>query len=115
MLVSCSLATTNPYVCDLPSSADHIWKRSVINKAKQVSFLPQTTVKFYLGGISSSSFRGNRLWLELSHPSLTISRKIAALAKALLPDSLWPLYYIFMKYKARFLDCILDALGDLSI
>jgi hypothetical protein len=105
MLVSSALAINIPYDTNLPSSADKIWKRTVLESADLVLFCPVPVVDFFLGGISSTPMRGKYLLAELSHPSSSTFSKFLLLLKSLLPANLLNAYYILMMCKSFALDC----------
>ena len=104
MLVSTRLALGISYDDSLPLSADKLWKRNVINLASSVIYTPHAVCAFKLGGVSSIRKPFHLLYKEMLHPELSFGTKICSLAKALLPDFLFPCYYYLMRAKALICD-----------
>ncbi len=106
MIISNRLANIFDFPTNMESVSDGYWKRLIIKNSKEIIYINQPIVNFFLDGVSAIKPSYKELVKILNNKNINIFRKLIFFIKYLFPRKLFFVYHKLQKYKSLIIDFI---------
>ncbi len=106
MMISKELADRYDFSLNHSLISDGNWKKRIINYAKNIVYINNPIVKFYLDGASSTKPTKKLLLEIIKNKNISFFRKFVFIVKYYLPKNFFKLYHLMQKYKCIFIDLV---------